>query len=137
MTKLKLILCCLLTAVLALALAACGETGSAGSDSFTVDYVGTYTIGGDFLISGEYKGDTCVLSAGSAFKDCKFEGYAFASDGEVNLTATGDGVLVVDDGVVLTLRDADGAGHEVTVQQGSVFQAEAEGDSIKLLLPAD
>ena len=134
MSKLKLIVCCLLLAALALALAACGEKGG---DSFTVDYVGTLALGGDFLISGEYKGDTYLLSAGSAFKDCKYEGFAFASDGEVNLTAAEEGVLVVDDGVVLTLRDADGAGHEVTVQQGSVFQAEAEGDSIKLLLPAE
>ncbi|MBR2784221.1 MAG: hypothetical protein IKD93_08575 [Firmicutes bacterium] len=119
-----------------LALTACGGPDS-GSRDFEVEYVGSRSIGGDLIITGSCGEDRYMLNSGSAFADCSFAGYDFATGDQITLGGTPDGLLKLEGGIILHVEDAEGVEHEIPIDTGSVFQAVADGDSVKLLLPED
>ena len=128
----KRILCAVMIVMLLL-LCACGSGGS----KFTVKYVGTVNVMSPSpVISGEMGGKALKISLSKAFKGCTVAGIAFPDEENVTLSAVEDGMyLAYEGGLVVTLKDESGKTFEVTVKEGSVFDAEKNGDTVCLLPP--
>ena len=119
-------------AALLLTLCACG--GSA--NQFKVAYVGgTGPVSPVVVIHGELNGEEHDLGLQEAFKDCTVKDMKFAKGDSVTLMGTDEGRLRYEGGIIATLEDADGKTFEVTVAEDSVFTAEQDGETIRLLPP--
>ena len=130
----KRIICTLALAALILTLlCACGKESS----TFTVKYVGTANVLSPVqLISGEYKSKEMKLSLKEAFKGYSVTNVEFAEKENVTMKGTEDGGICYVGGVIITLEDDNGNSVLVTAKEGSVFDAEPNGDSIYLLVKA-
>ena len=126
---LGLVLCLTMTL-----LCACGSKEA--DHTFTVDYVAmagvTRTV---IIIVGQHQNKTAKMDAGS-FKDCTLISVEYLAGEGATMSGTEDGYLKIDDGVRLTLRDAEGATHTVDVKEGSVFTLDTSVEGAwRILLP--
>ena len=130
----KAMLAILLLAVTA-ALCACG---GGGDKQFKVEYVGSASVmSTDLYIQGTYEGDGTKLAVQNAFEGCTVKEFAFANPENVTMSGTEEGHLKFDGGIILTLEDADGVSHSVTVKEESVFDVTENGGSMQLKLPKE
>lgn len=128
----KRILTALIATLLLLILCACGG----GADQFKVAYVwGNGPNTSVVVIRGEMDGKERDLGVREAFKDCQVKDVKLAKGETMTLQGTDDGHLRYDGGVIVTLENADGKTFDVTVAEDSVFAAEQEGDTVRLLPP--
>ena len=121
----------LLAALLCTLLAGCGNA----KKTFKVSFVGVTSLtGGSKYIQGTCGGKTYKLSL-----SC-FEGYtpvelSFDDPSNVKMTGTSNGGMRFADPVNLILKDGSGNTRTVRLEEGVTFDAVADGDSLKLILP--
>ena len=121
----------LLAALLCTLLAGCGNA----KKKFKVSFVGVTSLtGGSKYIQGTCDKKTYKLSL-----SC-FEGYtpvelSFDDPSNVKMTGTSNGGMRFADPVNLILKDGSGNTRTVRLEEGVTFDAVADGDSLKLILP--
>lgn len=137
--KMKRILAVLLLITMAVLLTGCGDSKTG---KFTVTRVATTSLaGGVPFIEGTYNGRKCTVNVINAFKDCKVTEAQMTPNeqGEATLSVTGgDGnSMTIDNGIDLTVQDADGKTRKIHVEKDLSFDAEKSGDDVVLILPAN
>ena len=121
----------LLAALLCTLLAGCGNA----KKTFKVSFVGVTSLtGGSKYIQG-----TCDKKKYKLSLSC-FEGYtpvelSFDDPSNVKMTGTSNGGMRFADPVNLILKDGSGNTRTVRLEEGVTFDAVADGDSLKLILP--
>ena len=123
----------LLVAVISI-LCACGSKKV--DNTFTVDYVAMAgVVKPVIVIVGQHQNKTVKMDAGS-FKDCTLISAEYLAGEGATMSGTEDGYLKVDEGMRITLKDANGTTKTVDVKEGSVFTLDTSVDGAwRILLP--
>jgi hypothetical protein len=136
---------------------ALGACGKAKQSSFKVEYVGTLNklpagipIGADsgdepspvmraleenMFIHGEMDGKEEEISLHEAFKGYEIANIDYPDPKHIEMEKAGEGRIRYLDALTITLKDESGKAPEIVIEEGSVFDAEKEGDALYLLPP--
>lgn len=120
----------LLAALLCELLAGCGNS----KKTFKVSFVGVTSLTGPKYIQGTCDGKTYKLSL-SCFEGYTPQELSFDDPSNVKMTGTSNGGMRFTDPVNLILKDGSGNTRTVRLEEGATFDAVADGDSLKLILP--